>query len=126
MASAQPVTAGFRDIFNALKPVLAKYEKRLYVKTDKPDCYYLETKSRSYQGERMFFGSIRTNKEHVSLYLMPVYSYPELLKGVPAGLRKRLQGKSCFTFTTVDRDAIGQLRDLVAAGFKKFGDEKLL
>ncbi len=124
MAAAQ--TAGFGEVFSALRPVLAKYEKRLFVKTDKPDYYYLETKSRSWQGERMFFGAVRTGKAYVSFYLMPLYSYPELLKGLPSELKKRQQGKSCFNFTSVDREAIGQLRDLVAAGFKKFGEEKLL
>lgn len=119
-------TAGFGEVFSALKPVFAKYEKRLFVKTDKPDHYYLETKARSYQGERMFFGALRTNKAHVSLYLMPLYTYPELIKGVPSGLKKRMQGKSCFNFTSVGREEILQLRDVVAAGFKKFGDEKLL
>ena len=124
MAAAQ--TADFSEVFTALRPVFAKYEKRLFVKMDKPDYYYLETKSRSYQGERMFFCAVRTGKAYVSVYLMPVYSYPELLKGMPAGLKKRMQGKSCFNFTDVDRDAIVQLRELVAAGFKKFGEEKLL
>lgn len=124
MAAAQ--TAAFTEVFTALKPVFAKYEKRLFVKTDRPDQYYLETKSRSWQGERMFFGAVRVGKAYVSVHLMPVYSYPELLKGMPSGLKKRMQGKSCFNFTNVDREAIGQLRDLVAAGFKKFGEEKLL
>jgi hypothetical protein len=124
MPAAQ--TAGFADVFSALKPVFSKYEKRLYVKADKPDHYYLETKSRSYQGERMFFGAVRTGRTYVSVYVMPLYSFPELLKTVPAGLKKRMQGKSCFNFTAVDKEAIGQLRDVVAAGFKKFGEEKLL
>jgi hypothetical protein len=124
MPAAQ--TANFTDVFAALKPVLSKYEKRLYVKADKPDHYYLETKSRSYQGERMFFAAVRTGKAYVSFYLMPLYTYPELLKGMPSDLKKRMQGKSCFNFTAVDRDAISQLKDLVAAGFKKFGEEKLL
>jgi hypothetical protein len=124
MPAAQP--GNFGEVFGALKPVLAKYEKRLFVKMDKPDYYYLETKSRSYQGERMFFAALRTGKACVSVYLMPVYSYPELLKGLRVGLKKRMQGKSCFNFADVDREAIDQLRELVAAGFKKFGDEKLL
>jgi hypothetical protein len=119
-------TPDFGEVFGALKPVLSKYEKRLFVKMDKPDHYYLETKARSYQGERMFFAALRTGKGYVSVYLMPVYSYPELLKGIRVGLKKRMHGKSCFNFTAVDREAIAQLRDLVAAGFKKFGDEKLL
>jgi hypothetical protein len=116
----------FGPVFSALKPVLAKYSKRLFVRDDKPDHYYLETKSRSYQGERMFFAGVRVSKAFVSFHLMPLYSYPELQKSVPAGLKRRMQGKSCFNFTEVEPDLIALLGPLVAAGFKKFGDEKLL
>lgn len=116
----------FSHVFIALRPVLVKYSKRLFVKHDAPDNYYLETKSRSYQGERMFFGGVRSGKAYVSFYLMPVYMYPELLKKIPPGLRQRMQGKSCFNFTTVEPKLIEQLGALVEAGFKKFGDEKLL
>ena len=116
----------YSPVFDALRPVLSKYSKRLFVKIDKPDNYYLETKSRSYQGERMFFAGVRSGKAYVSFYLMPVYTYPELLKGVPQGLRQRMQGKSCFNFTAVEPKLIDQLASLVEAGFKKFGDEKLL
>src|ERR1700692_2680887 len=89
----------FTPVFSALRPVLAKYSKRLLVKTDKPDHYYLETKSRSYQGERMFFAGVRVGKANVSFHLMPVYTYPELLKNIPVGLKRRMKGKSCFNFT---------------------------
>ena len=37
-----------------------------------------------------------------------------------------MQGKSCFNFTAVEPKVIDQLGTLVEAGFKKFGDEKLL
>ena len=116
----------FSPVFTALRPVLAKYSKRLFVKTDKPDHYYLETKSRSYQGERMFFAGVRVGKDNVSFHLMPVYTYPELLKRIPVGLKRRMQGKSCFTFTLVEPKLIEQLGLLVEAGFQKFGEEKLL
>lgn len=123
---AAPPAIDFSPVFNALRPILNKYSKRLFVKTDKPDNYYLETKARSYQGERMFFAGVRSGKAYVSFYLMPVYSYPELLKKMPAGLKQRMQGKSCFNFTTVEPKLIDQLGLLVEAGFKKFGEEKLL
>lgn len=116
----------FSPVFNALRPVLFKHSKRLFVKTDKPGNYYLETKSRSYKGERMFFGGVRSGKAYVSFYLMPVYVYPELLKGMPPGLKLRMQGKSCFNFTAVEPKLIEQLGELVDAGFKKFGEENLL
>lgn len=121
-----PPAVDYSPVFNALRPVLSKYSKRLFVKIDKPDNYYLETKSRSYQGERMFFAGVRSGKTYVSFYLMPVYSYPELLKGMPQGLRQKMQGKSCFNFTSVEPKLIDQLAVLVEAGFRKFGDEKLL
>ncbi len=121
-----PPAPDFSHVFGALRPVLMKYSKRLFVKHDAPDNYYLETKSRSYQGERMFFGGVRSGKAYVSFYLMPVYVYPELLKKIPPGLKLRMQGKSCFNFTAVEPKLIDQLGQLVEAGFKKFGDEKLL
>jgi hypothetical protein len=124
-APAEPAP-DFSPVFSALKPVLVKYSKRLFVRDDKPDNYYLETKSRSYQGERMFFAGLRVSKAYVSFHLMPLYSYPELQKSVPAGLKRRMHGKSCFNFTAVEPELIAQLGLLVAAGFKKFGDEKLL
>jgi hypothetical protein len=116
----------FSPVFSALKPVLAKYSKHLFVRDDKPDNYYLETKSRSYQGERMFFAGLRVGKASVSFHLMPLYTHPELQKSVPAGLKRRMQGKSCFNFTAVEPELIALLGPLVAAGFKKFDDEKLL
>jgi len=121
-----PPAPDFTPVFGALRPVLLKYAKKMFVKHDVPGNYYLETKSRSYQGERMFFGGVRSGKAFVSFYLMPVYMYPELLKNLPAGLRQRMQGKSCFNFTAVEPKLIEQLGTLVEAGFKKFGDEKLL
>src|SRR5216683_3051586 len=120
-----PPAPDFSPVFGALRPVLVKYSKRLFVKHDAPDNYYLETKSRSYQGERMFFGGVRSGKAYVSFYLMPVYMYPELSKKIPQGLRQRMQGKSCFNFTAVEPKLIEQLGQLVEAGFQKFGDENL-
>lgn len=123
--AAEPPT-DFSPVFKALRPVLVKYSRRLFVKTDKPDHYYLETKARSYQGERMFFAGLRTGKSQVSIHLMPVYTYPELVKRLPAGLKRCMQGKSCFNFTTVEPKLIEQLGELVEAGFNKFAEEKLL
>jgi hypothetical protein len=118
--------ADYSAAFTALKPVLGRYASRLYVRVDKPDHYYLETKSRSYKGERMFFAGIRAGKSHVSFYLMPVYSYPGLLKGISPGLKRRMHGKSCFNFTDVDPKLIAELKKLTEAGFKKYGEENLL
>ena len=34
--------------------------------------------------------------------------------------KKRMQGKSCFNFTTVDEVLFAELSQLTAAGFKRF------
>lgn len=50
---------------------------------------------------------------------MPVYVFPNLLDGLPAALRKRMQGKSCFNFTSLDDTARSELERLAAAGFER-------
>jgi hypothetical protein len=55
----------------------------------------------------------------VSIYLMPVYVEPSLMDGASDGLRKRMQGKSCFNFTKVDEPLIGELEKVVRAGYER-------
>ena len=58
------------------------------------------------EGERdptTWFAGTRLGKRYVSYYLMPVYVEPSLLDGISPELRRRMQGKSCFNFTTSTR-----------------------
>ncbi|HJS19607.1 MAG TPA: hypothetical protein VJ785_12730 [Anaerolineales bacterium] len=71
----------------------------------------------------MFFGSVQVKKNYVSFYLMPVYMYPELLKGISPELKKRMQGKSCFNFKKVEADLFHELADLTKKGTEKFKEE---
>lgn len=64
-------------------------------------------------GERMWFGGVRAMKTYVSVHLMPVYSHPSLAARIPATLRKRMQGKSCFNFKAEDPELFGQLEVLI-------------
>jgi hypothetical protein len=52
----------------------------------------------------------------VSFYFMPVYSHPELLEDLSPALRKRMHGKACFKFATVDETLLAELESLVARG----------
>ena len=47
---------------------------------------------------------------------MPVYVDPGLLDDVSPELRKRMQGKSCFNFTSVDEPLFAELGDLDGCG----------
>lgn len=52
--------------------------------------------------EPAWFGAVQLKKNYVSCHLMPLYALPALREAVPPGLEKRMQGKSCFNFKTVE------------------------
>ena len=125
------MAADFSSVFARLKPVLAKYAKRLSVKADTPVEYTLITKSASpfhqHKGEPLYFGSVRLGKAYVSFHLMPLYMCPALVKRISPMLKKRMQGKTCFNFRTdPDSELIADLKRLTEAGFNKWGAQKWL
>jgi hypothetical protein len=115
----------FQAIFEKLKNALKKYEPHLTVKVDKPDAYYLDAGFSEKYKRVVFFGSVQIKKNYVSYYLMPVYVFPELLKGISPGLKKRMQGKSCFNFTAVDEQVFSELVQLTKKGFEKYKKNKI-
>jgi len=112
--------ANFSDVFARLKPILQNYEPLLVVKTDEPTHYYLDTPySEAYQ-KNIFFGAVQIKKNYVSFYLMPVYWYPDLLDGISPQLKSRMQGKSCFNFTSVNEDVFQELAGLTEKSVQRF------
>ncbi|HEV8415849.1 MAG TPA: hypothetical protein VGQ49_19820 [Bryobacteraceae bacterium] len=110
----------FQNIFDALKPLFEEYEGRLAIQVDKPREYYLETRSAIYNGRRLQFGGVKIGKAYVSFHLMPIYMNPKLQATISPELKKRMQGKSCFNFTSVDPGQIAELKKLTKAGFDEF------
>lgn len=126
-----PMTHGYDAVFSQLKPVLAKYEKRLAVKVDKPNEYLLVTKSPSpfpqHKGQPMYFGCVRMGKAYVSLHLLPLYMNPALTKTLSPALKKRMQGKACFNFKTDPDPAIlAELTQLTATALQQWSEKKWL
>jgi len=68
----------------------------------------------------IFFGAAQIKKNYVSFYLMPVYMFPELLKGISPELKKHMQGKSCFNFKKVDPELFKELTKLTKLSVEKF------
>jgi hypothetical protein len=128
-ASARKKTAWPRDdeaTFAALRKVLARYEKRLVVVQDRPGSYSLNTRRIDPRSKKpMFFGSVAV-KSTVVFHLMPVYIFPDLLSGISADLKKRMQGKSCFNFKTLDRQLLWEIGALTRAGFERFRSAELV
>ena len=121
----------FGATFAALKPVLAKYAKRLSVKTDTPIEYTVLTKSASpfpqHKGEPLYFGAVHLGKAYVSFHLVAIYMCPELAKNITPALKKRMQGKACFNFKTQpEPEVMADLKRLTADAVKLWGQKKWL
>ncbi|MDO8484805.1 MAG: hypothetical protein Q7S35_07655 [Candidatus Limnocylindrales bacterium] len=56
----------------------------------------------------------------MSYYLMSVYGCPDLLETMSPELRRRMQGKACFNFTSVDESLFAELARITEAGFERF------
>ena len=108
----------FPAVFDQLRTILEPYEPRLSVTTDGSEGYSLDAPKPGPNKKPMFFASAIVNKNYVSFHLMPVYVHPELLEGISDGLRKRMQGKSCFNFKAVDEAILTELRQLTERGFE--------
>ena len=107
----------FDRAFNGFRRMLRANAALLQVKADTPDYFCLETKSPLRKGERLAVAALKKNKNYVSFHLTPVYLYPDLLRTISPELKKRMQGKGCFNFTTLpDRDLVEEMAELVRAG----------
>lgn len=104
-------------VFAALRALLAPYAAEMRVKTDAADNYYVEE---SWSGPKpQMFGAVQVKKSYVAFHLFPVYVHPELLDAIPPDLRKRMQGKSCFNFKTLEQVATPELGELVRRCYEK-------
>jgi hypothetical protein len=110
----------FPAVFDALKAILQPYMPPLVAKADTPDNYYLEAVPSAKYPKGFGVGAVQIKKNYVSYHLTPVYMYPDLLDGLSAPLRKRMQGKGCFNFTVPDEVLFAELAQLTARGFARF------
>jgi hypothetical protein len=103
-SSAPDLTA----VHARLASILQSHRDDLALTTDSPTGVTLEAPG--FEGKpRGYIAGTRLGKRYVSYYLMGVYTRPELVADVSPRLRARMQGKSCFNFTKVDRDLFEEL-----------------
>ena len=117
---------GHRPVFTALRKLLKPYEADLAIRIDKPGNCYLETRSSSLNGRRMFFAGAKIKKNYVSFYLPALYMFPDLSDRISPPLKKMMQGQACFNFTVANQDWFEELSRLTQAGFQKLKSESLL
>jgi len=113
------------NIFARLKNILKRYELVLRIEQDTEDGYSLNAPVLGPNNKPLFFGAAQIKKNYVSFYLMPVYMYPDLLDGISEQLKRRMQGKSCFNFKTLDESLMEELSTLTQRSFERLQQEEM-
>jgi hypothetical protein len=110
----------FNQVFSALRAILQQHTGKLLVSEDSPTCYCLEGGLHPKHKKPMPIAWVRVGKNYVSFHHLGVYARPALLKGVSKKLKARMQGKSCFNFTSVDEPLFAELEELTVRAFDAF------
>jgi hypothetical protein len=112
-----PKRDSFADTFATLRRVLESNAKGLVVHVDKPGDYQVCASDLTDRaGRPLFVAAVQIRKSYVSFHLIPVYACPELVKDLSPRLRQRMQGKSCFNFTTIDPVLLKELGAVTKRG----------
>ncbi len=105
----------FETVFLALRQILVDKAGRCTVLHDQPGKYYLLTSELTKSKQPIWFGGVEIKKNYVSYHLFAVYCQPKLMSGMSDGLKKRMQGKACFNFKSVDEPLFQELAELTLA-----------
>ena len=119
-----PPQTDFPHVFETLKAILKHYAKNLTITADTSGAYSLDGPYSEKYKKALFFGAAQIKKNYVSFYLMPVYMFPELLKGMSPELKKHMQGKSCFNFKKVEPDLFKELTQLTRLSVERAREAK--
>lgn len=107
----------------SLEPVFAELRTRMVragngmdIAQDEPGNMVLKARwNEPGKKEPAWFGAVQRKKTYVSVHLMPLYALPTLHELVPPELQRRMQGKSCFNFKTMEPDLFDALEQLMSA-----------
>ena len=114
------------NTFKELKTIIQPYEKYCTCSRNESDAFLLSTEHIMKNGKPLFFGAVNLKKNYVSFHLMPVYVNPELLLDISEKLKKRMQGKSCFNFKTIDDELFTELSELTEVGYQYYKKEEFI
>jgi hypothetical protein len=103
-------------VFVVLKGLLEPYADKLILKHDNEKNYYLDEAISGSKAQ--MFAAAQIKKSYTSFHLFPVYCHPELLSEISDELKKRMQGKSCFNFKTVEQIPLDELEVLTKKAFE--------
>ena len=110
-------------VFAELRSIMARNAMCLSIVKDSESDYYVNTHHVQKNKSPLFFGAVQIRKAFVSFHLMPVYVRPALLEGLSVELKARMQGKSCFNFSSVDKELFRELAALSKRGYLSYKDQ---
>ena len=105
------------EVFSQLREIMKPYAGKLKVTADDESRFSLDTSHLQKNGKPLWFGGVEIKKNYVSYHLMAVYVHPELLRSLSPALKKRMQGKSCFNFASLDDQLFAELSELTRVAF---------
>ena len=115
-----PNKNALEQVFLELRAIILPYANQLDCVVDADDELSINTTHTLKNGKPLWFGGVQVKKRYVSFHLMPVYVNPALLQEISPALKKCMQGKSCFNFTSSDPALFAELAALTEAGFKDY------
>ena len=111
----------FPETFRILRGVLEKHRGRMIVVADSPTDYSIASPDMvDRSGRPLFVAAVQIKKSYVSFHLMPVYVNPALCDSLSPSLRKRMQGKACFNFVSIEPADARELSALTKKGIAGF------
>lgn len=110
----------FTEIFSALRAILQRHVGKLAVSENTPTRYCLEGGLHPKHKKPMPIAWVEIGKNYVSFHHMGVYARPDLLVDASAKLKARMQGKSCFNFTSIDEPLFAELEELTVRAHAAF------
>jgi hypothetical protein len=114
------------ETFTALRALLQKHAKHLRVLVDKKGDFQVASPTLvDRTGKPLFVAAAQVKKNYVSFHFMPVYAIAGLKSSLSPALQKRMQGKGCFNFQTLDQDQLRELAFLTRQGLKEFENIEL-
>jgi TfoX/Sxy family transcriptional regulator of competence genes len=116
----------FGSTFESLKRLVKRHAGFLSAQTATGTEYILTGPMMARQKKELWFGGVKQGKAYVSLHLMPVYMFPDLLDGISPALRARMQGKSCFNFKHIEPQLLDEVDALIATSIQRLRTEGIL
>jgi hypothetical protein len=108
--------ADLAAIEGRLQAILEPYRSLLEPAT----IYGIPTLRRSGAKAHEWFAFVKPASKHVSFFLMPIVTWPDLLSGCSPSLAHARKAKSAFTFTSLDEALATDLEALVARSYLRY------